>query len=109
MSYKDNCEFYAFGEGKVIAKPNNNWANIISIKYDNLPGYRVTYLHASKLKLDVGSKVHANTLIGYQGAKGTVSSHVHYLITSPSNTLTKLSLLYFSTKHFVFLKISSSL
>ncbi|MCT4686716.1 M23 family metallopeptidase [Vallitalea sp.] len=80
MSYSHKCKFYAFGKGKVIAKPANNWANTISIVYDKLPGYRVTYLHAYELYVNKDSEVDENTCIGLQGNKGVGSSHIHWEI-----------------------------
>lgn len=80
MSHSHKCKLYAFGKGEVLAKPANNWANTLSIVYDKLPGYRVTYLHAHELYVDENSKVDENTCIGLQGNKGVGSSHVHWEI-----------------------------
>jgi murein DD-endopeptidase MepM/ murein hydrolase activator NlpD len=85
MSYYHKCKFYAFGKGKVVWYGKNSIYNLISVKYDSLPGYRVTYLHADSLNpnlflnADVGTTAD-NSWLGFQGLQGSGASHVHWEI-----------------------------
>ena len=69
--------------GKVTAvKPNNGTAgNMLTVEYNRADGSRLqcTYMHLSKIDVNVGDAVGAGTPLGYSGNTGrSTGAHLHF-------------------------------
>lgn len=66
------------------------WTTLpIVVVIDDGNGYRSVYAHFRKTVVEVGQRVRAGELIGYEGATGRASGcHLHYGLFSPQETAT---------------------
>lgn len=69
--------------GKVIAVKSSNGAagNMITVEYNRADGTRLqcTYMHLSKIGVNVGDAVNAGTQLGYSGNTGrSTGAHLHF-------------------------------
>ena len=77
ISLKNGAEVYAVIDGEITCDGGDKF-NTFSI-YDANNNKTVVYLHFSKVApgLKAGNRITKGALVGYQGASGTKTSHVH--------------------------------
>lgn len=85
-SYGDNVYAYKSGTIIKVQHSNSSYGNMILIEHGN--GMQSRYAHLSSTNVNVGDKVNAGSIIGFEGSTGNSTGvHLHFEIIINGNTV----------------------